>query len=57
MARLALAVVAGLLMGCSGIKISPPYTPEELEQRCESRSGRWHDDEPRGGFCEYPSMA
>jgi hypothetical protein len=57
MTRLALGVLAILLLGCSTEKIPPPYTQDELRQRCESRDGRWHADPLHGnGFCEYDSM-
>jgi len=41
---------------CGPAAIPPPYSQAELKACCESRSGRWHDDDPlRISFCEYDS--
>ncbi len=55
MTRLALAVSLAFLLGCGGARIPPPYTAEELKQLCQRRGGWWHEDDLRGGFCEYQS--
>jgi hypothetical protein len=39
--------------GCATIPIVPPYTQEELRDRCERQgSGWWHPDDMMGGYCE-----
>ncbi|HYB43530.1 MAG TPA: hypothetical protein VEL75_17250 [Candidatus Methylomirabilis sp.] len=55
-ARVGVASLVCLLTGC-GVANQPPYTEQELKKKCEDRGGRWHDDDLRGGFCEYNTMA
>jgi len=56
MAPVVLGVLIASLLGCSSVKIPPPYTEQELKRECERHGGWWREDELRGGFCEYPSM-
>jgi len=50
-----LIVAAGALTGCAGAPIPPTYTQQELKSNCERQNGCWHEDDLRGGFCEYKS--
>ena len=61
MRTLAQALAAALLLigaltiqaGCSGARIAPTYSQEELKVECERHRGMWHPDDLIGGFCEY----
>ena len=46
---------AGVLVGCAGAPIPPTYTEQELKSKCLRENGCWHEDDLRGGFCEYKS--
>jgi hypothetical protein len=54
-ARLVIAVLVAGTLGCSSVKIPPPYTQQELKLECERHHSRWHEDNLRGGFCEPDS--
>jgi hypothetical protein len=56
MVRLALGVLTvALLLGCRAAALPHAYTEQELAQECLRHGGWWHEDELRGGFCEYQS--
>ena len=49
-------VLVAFVVGCGSAKIPPPYSEQELRQRCERHGDVWHEDDLMGGFCETPSM-
>ena len=51
-ARVCLATLIALLLGCGSVKNSPTYTEQEMKERCERQGDRWITDDLRGGFCE-----
>ena len=52
MARICLAVLIALPLGCGRAKIPPTYTDQDLKERCERRGDRFITDDLRGGSCE-----
>ena len=54
---LTLGIVLALASGCSSVPIPPPYTQEELQQRCERVGGWWRPDNLMGGYCENESAS
>ena len=54
---LTLGIVLALASGCSSVPIPPPYTQEELRQRCEHVGGWWRPDALMGGYCELESAS
>ena len=55
MVRLVLTALVAFLLGCGSVKVPPPYSQQELKERCDGRGGRWHEDDLAGSFCEPPS--
>jgi hypothetical protein len=51
--RLALGALLLLSSGCASMPTV--YTERDLQARCESTGGRWHEGTAREGFCEYQS--
>ncbi len=55
--QLILGALVALVAGCSTAPIPPPYTQQELKERCERLGGWWHEGFLTDGFCEYPGAA
>jgi hypothetical protein len=52
MTRALVVAIAALSLGCAGAGVvAPPYTPQELEQRCTRDNGWWRPDVGTG-YCE-----
>jgi hypothetical protein len=53
MRRVALGLIALVVMGCAGTPIPPTYTQAQLQATCERTGGWWRPNDLMGGYCEY----